>query len=70
MRLSNSLFATGFRKKMENVPFLLRSKRTKIGHVIEIRKVLRETLIKIAMEENSATKRAISKKRKFKEVNI
>ena len=56
------IFAKGFGKKIENLPFCFWIKKIKIGHVIEIGKVLYEILIKIATEENSTPKRAISKK--------
>ena len=56
------IFVKGFRKKMENFAFCFWVKVIKIGRAIEIEKFLHEILIKIAIEENSAPKRAISKK--------
>ena len=55
-------FAKVFRKEMENLPFCFCVKKIKIGHVIEIGKVLHKVLIKTVTEENSTLKRAISKK--------
>ena len=59
---NSHIFAKGFRKKIENLPFCFWIKEIKIGRVIEIGKFLHEILIKIATEEISAPNKAISKR--------